>query len=120
MKQRVLLCGALALACGAGFSVGQLAAPKSEGAGEGVVERSRISHTTHLDFMPAVDAPPPVTVVYPSGYTNNLELAGAAARMCSTLTNMAWLTHAERNALVLHWVEVFRTNGIPEKYRGGF
>lgn len=70
-----------------------------------------------LPFMPDVSAPPPCVPVYPAGYSNNLAIADAAARKCSSLTNMSRLTHEQRNALINLWVNEYRANGIPEELR---
>ena len=69
-----------------------------------------------LPFMPQISAPPPVEPVYPAGYSNNLVLCRAAAMYCGEVTNLVDLCQADRTALIRHWIEVYRTNGVPAKY----
>lgn len=95
-----------------------------------------------VPFMQRATPPPPPVVVYPAGWSNELELAEAAVRKVSATTNIFGVCDfsdevlrlrrlgdasganaagerwaRERDALVRRWIEDFRTNGIPAEYK---
>lgn len=70
-----------------------------------------------VPFMPKVAPPPPPKVVYPAGWSNECVLTRGAIRKAQSVTNLYRMGAAERDALCRHWVEDFRTNGVPEEFR---
>lgn len=95
-----------------------------------------------VPFMQRATPPPPPVVVYPSVWSNELELAESAILKVSAVTNILGVCDfsaevarlqrlgdtaganavreqwaRERDALVRRWIEDFRTNGIPAEYK---
>lgn len=94
-----------------------------------------------VPFLPRIDPPPPVSVVYPANWSNELAFSEAAVRAVVSTTNLlgaCWFSEeiqrlrlagdtdgseavrvqwaTVRDALVRQWIENFRTNGIPDEY----
>jgi hypothetical protein len=81
--------------------------------------------TRGVMFLASASAPAPVEPVFPKGWSNEVELVKASVKKVYSVTNFygAWGDDAARSAaraardeMVRYWVEVFRTNGIPEEF----
>jgi len=81
--------------------------------------------TRGVMFLASASAPAPVEPVFPKGWSNEVELVKASIKKVYSVTNFygAWGDDAARSAaraardeMVRYWVEVFRTNGIPEEF----
>lgn len=133
MKKLVYIC------CVACVSLFALAAGKAKA---GLPVHATLRAAVRVPFMQRATTPPPPVVVYPSGWSNELELAESAILKVNAVTNILGVCDfsaevarlqrlgdtaganavreqwaRERDALVRRWIEDFRTNGIPAEYK---